>query len=97
MDVEVIVSGHGPVIFNPEDIIKEQLAFFLSLKSSTLEILDKNESMDSINLQNLDLVQQAYDQCEKRGKNAKRDRKWLENCLNEVKKAFYTYYKSYQG
>lgn len=94
MDIEVIVSGHGPVIFNPEDVIKEQLNFFLSLKSATLKVLANNESMDNINLQSLDLVQQAYDRCEKQGKNATKYRKWLENYLSKLKQAFYTYYRS---
>ncbi|MFX0183488.1 MAG: MBL fold metallo-hydrolase [Candidatus Hodarchaeota archaeon] len=94
MDIKVIVPGHGPVIFNPNDVIKEQLTFFISLKSATLDILTNNESMDIINLQSFDLVQQAYDRCEKQGKNAKNWRKWLEDYLSKLKQAFYTYYRT---
>jgi glyoxylase-like metal-dependent hydrolase (beta-lactamase superfamily II) len=94
MDIEVIVSGHGPVIFKPEEVIKDQLYFFLSVKSATLEVLATNESMENIDLQSLELVQLAYDKCEKQGKNATKHRKWLENYLSKLKQAFYTYYKS---
>lgn len=94
MDIEVIVSGHGPVISNPEEVIKNQLNFFLYVKSATLEVLANNESMDDIDLQSLELVQLAYDNCEKQGKNTKQYRKWLEDYLSKLKQAFYTYYKS---
>ncbi|MFX0051000.1 MAG: hypothetical protein ACFFAJ_18525 [Candidatus Hodarchaeota archaeon] len=94
MDIEVIVSGHGPVICKPEEVIKSRLDFFLSVKSATLEVLATNESMENIDLQSLELVQLAYAKCEKQGKNATQYRKWLEDYLSKLKQAFYTYYKS---
>ncbi|MFW9906632.1 MAG: MBL fold metallo-hydrolase, partial [Candidatus Thorarchaeota archaeon] len=94
MDIEVIVSGHGSVIFNPENVINEQLNFFLSLKSATLEVIAKNETMNNINLQSFDLVKQAFDKCEKQGKNATKYQKWLENYLSKLKQAFFSFYRS---
>lgn len=96
MDIEVIVGGHGPVIFNPVDVIKEQLNLFRKVKSSTLEVIANNERMDKISLQNINLVQQAFENCKERKQNASRCRNWLVNYLKMLKKTFYTYYSEHQ-
>jgi glyoxylase-like metal-dependent hydrolase (beta-lactamase superfamily II) len=96
MDIEVLVPGHGCVVFNPKEELNTQLEFIKSLKSFFIEVLEENKALEVIKLPKLDLIVEAYASIEKkpsRESEKRVDKRFLENYLNHLKISFYNHYQ----
>ena len=68
------------------------------IKSFFIQILDQiknNVPLSSCKVPDIDLIRRAYDKIESLPiKEQNKERRWLENYLNWLKKSYYNYYYS---
>lgn len=95
LEINTLIPGHGSWQKNPKNTIKSQLNFLKALKKHFLDQIKKNVPLSSYELPEIDLIRQAYDRIKTYPKkDQQKERKWLENYLNWLKKSFYNYYDS---
>ncbi|MFX1253866.1 MAG: MBL fold metallo-hydrolase [Promethearchaeota archaeon] len=95
MDIEIIVPGHGDVVFTPKELLNTQLIFFKSLRVFFIAAIEEKKGLKDIELPKLELINQAFARIEELPPNKKhRDKVWLDNYLNILKTCFYDYYKN---
>ena len=91
MDVDVIVPGHGDLVFNPKEYLDEQTSFFNDLKSFIISALDEGKNVEEKELPRLEPIAKAYTTAESSTKRS-RSLQFLKNYLNWIKISFYNYY-----
>ena len=96
LDLETLIPGHGAVQKNPKNTIEKQLNFLLVLKRHFIDKIVNNIPLSECNLPKTDLIQQAFDRIDSFPiKEQNREKKWLENYLNWLRKSFYNYYAKF--
>ncbi|MFX0114711.1 MAG: MBL fold metallo-hydrolase [Candidatus Hodarchaeota archaeon] len=94
MDIEVIVPGHGSIVFTPKEELQTLLAFFKALRLFFRTAIEEGQELKNIELPNLAPIEQAFARIEGQPTNKKHaEKRWLENYLNHLKSSFYNYYK----
>ena len=91
MDIDVIVPGHGDLVHNPPEYLKEQITFFTTLKKHTLSAIKEGLTLDEFELPRIGPIQKAYSTAEARRQRS-RNLRFLENYLKHLKTSFYNYY-----
>ncbi len=95
MDIEVLIPGHGGVVFNPKEELNTLITFFKALRTLFISAIEEKKGLKDIKFPNLELIKQAFNQIESLSENRQRqDKRWLDNYLEKLKFCFYNHYKS---
>jgi glyoxylase-like metal-dependent hydrolase (beta-lactamase superfamily II) len=91
MDLKVIVPGHGDLVYNPQEFLKDQISFFSALKEHVSSAIQKGLTVNDFELPRIGPIEQAYREAEARRQRS-RNLRFLENYLQHLKTSFYNYY-----
>ncbi len=91
LKVEVIVPGHGNVIYDVQNYLDMQIKFFKDLRAFIISEIKDGKSVNEINLPQLEPIEQAYVDVESRQQKSAA-RRFLKNYLEKLKRSFYSYY-----
>lgn len=91
MDLEVIIPGHGDLVYDPQKFLKTQTAFFNGLKTHFIAAIAEGKTVEEIDMPQLEPIIKAYNIAEKKKPRSKNIR-FLEHYLDTLKTSFYNYY-----
>ncbi|MFW9914162.1 MAG: MBL fold metallo-hydrolase [Candidatus Thorarchaeota archaeon] len=95
MDIEIIVPGHGSVIFTPQEELDLLLTFFKSLRALFIAAIDEKQALKTLELPHLDVIERDFRRIEELPtKLQTRAKRQLNSQLNLLKTSFYNYYKT---
>ena len=93
MEIDVIIPGHGDLVFNPQEYLESQKLFFQALKKHFISAIEDGKSLEEIKMPELDPIKQAYQKVESETSVSKAKR-FLDHYLDLLKKSFYNHYCS---
>lgn len=93
MEIDIIVPGHGDLVYNPPQYLDEQIVFFNKLKDLVMAAIQEGTSLEEFRFPRFGPIEQAYQKAEERGQRS-RNLRFLENYLHHLKTSFYNYYRS---
>ena len=95
MDIEIIVPGHGSVIFTPQEELNILLTFFKSLRAFFIAAIEEQRELTTLELPRLDLIEREFLRIEEQPVNIQnKAKRGLEHYLNLLKTCFYNFYKT---
>ncbi|MFW9924411.1 MAG: MBL fold metallo-hydrolase [Candidatus Thorarchaeota archaeon] len=93
MDIEIIIPGHGDIISNPKEYLKEETNFFATLKEHIKSEIERCRTIEQCTLPDLERIHEAYKEAAKSSPPS-RGKRFLDNYLDKLKISFYNYYKA---
>lgn len=91
MNLEVLIPGHGDIVYNPKDYLESIKQFFTELKEFIIDEIKDKKSLEEIGMPDFEFIKEVYRRAHA-DSNQRKAIKFTDHCFNLLKKSFYYFY-----